>query len=257
MTDTKNPFGHLLPPKKATTAIVGEPMTHAEFQQAMSEVKPTPEVKPASLSATKPTLGGVKPKVVTPEPVKNLPVALNPLTTLMKPSDFPEPQHVSHVIASGTVHELANLDTDSLEPHKRPEQPLNAKANDRTKQLTLSSGRSVREVCDNVDKILESDPQLRGPNLMYVRSYVSALMVTLKIHPEFDEVLIDGDVHNIMKFVRATREEALSLRDVKVEKKAKKASNKANSITTKAFGDSDKFDELFNKTIFGPMGGPK
>jgi len=122
--------------------------------------------------------------------------------------------------------ELAHIDTTNMEPKQAMTPSLTLKAQQKAAALILESGEEVKELCDRVDKLLESSPQLVGPPLIHVRGYVRQLMVTLKEKPEFDNILIDKDTRNIMRVARAIREEALALREVKTEKKVKRESNK-------------------------------
>ena len=125
-----------------------------------------------------------------------------------------------------SLEELAHIDTTNMEPKQAMTPSLTLKAQQKAAALILESGEEVKELCDRVDKLLESSPQLVGPPLIHVRGYVRQLMVTLKEKPEFDNILIDKDTRNIMRVARAIREEALALREVKTEKKVKRESNK-------------------------------
>jgi hypothetical protein len=111
-------------------------------------------------------------------------------------------------------------------------------------------------VCDQIDKLIgdEAGAALEGPSLITVRNYVQTLMVTLKTRPEFDSVIIDKDVRNIMKFIRATREEALALREVKTTKKAVREAKK-ETATKKTSAKALGFEDAFKSVMFGPFGG--
>lgn len=137
------------------------------------------------------------------------------------------------------VHALAELNTDSMKPQDKPITSLTLKAAQRTEKLVLDSAQDVRQLCDQVDQLISSNEQLAGPALIHLRGYVRQLMVTLKEKPEFDNILIDkegglSDTRNIMKFIRATREESLLLRDVKTEKKAVRGAKKEKTSTLNA-----------------------
>lgn len=178
--------------------------------------------------------------------------SVNPLMTLTAPLP-PEPdspktfETIEHDADEGKlmpsgVHEIANINTESMEPespqkYKLPE--TNRKAMALTKGLILEDAPSVRKLCDDIDAVIEANESLAGPPLITLRGYVTQLMVTLKERPEFDSVLIAKDTRNVMKYVRANREDSLVLRDIKVEKKAAKtvrASKK--SKTDQLMGDA-------------------
>ncbi len=148
------------------------------------------------------------------------------------------------------MQELAMVDTENMEPTNpiRRVPNLNVKAANMAKSLTLESPASVRELCDKLDAMIgeRAAPDLQGPQLIDIRNYVQTLMVTLKSRPEFDSVIIDKDVRNVMKFIRATRQEALELRDVKTEKKATRSAKK-EVTSSRAKG----FESAFNAIMFG------
>lgn len=172
-------------------------------------------------------------------------VQANPLTSLLAPSAPTQP------LAGATVkdeissqYQLAGIDTTSLTPATQPKTQLASKVEARTEQLILESGKSVRELCDQVDHVMAEDKQLSMADYATIRGYVMQLMITLKSRPEFESLLIDKDVRNVMRFLRATREEAMALRDVKTEKKATRGVKKER--TTKIGSDmKDAFNEVF------------
>lgn len=146
--------------------------------------------------------------------------------------------------------ELAMIDTENMEPTPVNQRVpnLNVRAANLAKASVLQSGESVRELCDRLDNMIgdKAAPDLQGPNLFEIRNYVQTLMITLKSRPEFDSVVIDKDVRNVMKFIRATRQEALELREVKTVKKATRAVKKeVTSSKTKGF------EKAFQSIMFG------
>lgn len=173
----------------------------------------------------------------------------NPFTGLRPP----EPAESNGELVPSGVQELGAIDTESMEPSEKREANLNVKAKAFGKTLTLDSASSVRALCDEIDSLIGDNATgasaaLQGPNLITIRNYVQSLMVTLKSRPEFDSVLIAHDVRNVMKFIRATRQETLELRDIKVTKKAVRAAKKETS-TNKAKG----FDDAFKSVMFGTL----
>lgn len=127
-----------------------------------------------------------------------------------------------------------NTDTDEFEPKDSHEKTELVKAAEMAKDLVLKDSSSVRNLCDKIDELIESHDQLVGPSLITLRGYVQTLMVTLKTRPEFDEIIIDKDVRNVMKFIRSVRETALATREVKITKKAVRETKAAKNAPTQA-----------------------
>lgn len=146
------------------------------------------------------------------------------------------------------LHELASLNTESMEPATKRDTNLNVKAKQLGQRLVLKDSGSVRELCDRIDQMIESNPNLVGPNLGITRNYVQQLMMTLKAHPEFDEVVIAKDVRNVMQFIRQTRTETLAQREVKVEKKVIREIKKG--ATNKKLGG---MEAAFDKIMGGGL----
>ncbi len=201
----------------------------------------------------------VKTEVVTPAKVEILPpvaptaisTAKNPFASLMA---APTAESIAADKALtqprnqlNQLSELAAMNTESLEPNTgKPETNINVKAAVRSASLMLESPEEVRQLCDRVDQMIESNEALSGPPLIELRGYVQRLMITLKERPEFDSIVIDKDIRNVMRFIRATREETLALREVKTERKAKREANKA----VKVIKDSPMKD-AFNAIMLG------
>lgn len=163
-------------------------------------------------------------------------------------NEMPKPE--STALQPYDREELAMIDTENMEP-TAPNQKvptINVRAANLAKASALTSGESVRDLCDRLDAMIgeRAAPDLQGPSLFEIRNYVQTLMITLKSRPEFDSVIIDKDVRNVMKFIRATRQEAIELRDVKVVKKATRAVKK-ETVASKAKG----FESAFNSIMFG------
>lgn len=59
------------------------------------------------------------------------------------------------------------------------------------------------------------------------RKYVSEIMMELKQNPDYDSILIDRDVHNVMLFVRASRQYATASFVTQKKKSAERAEKKA------------------------------
>jgi hypothetical protein len=85
---------------------------------------------------------------------------------------------------------------------------------------------NFQDVVDKFDALLSRDNAINEMNIGHLRNYVQRIFVDLKNNPEYDGMIIDRDVHNIIKFMRAVKSEAQDLAIDKKEKKAKADSNK-------------------------------
>lgn len=86
----------------------------------------------------------------------------------------------------------------------------------------------IKELTTRFDEMMCRDNGIDMLNLGLARAYVKKIMVMLKENPEFDNLIIDKDVHNIMAFVRKTRETAVDTINVKSAKAEKSAATKAS-----------------------------
>jgi len=236
MADKPNPFLKLLNQVKADAAKTATPKV---------EEKNIPDSPKKDL--TNPFISG---KVVSPptQEKTSLPQVTPQAQQLLGAGVGETTQSESTDLVPYDTHELANINTESMEPVEKRETNLNVKAKQFGQKLQLESTQSVRELCDTLDAMMESEnaATLQGPKLIDIRNYVQTLMITLKARPEFDSVIIDKDVRNVMKFIRATREEALALREVKVVKKATRSAKKeTTSVKNKGFEDA------FKNIMFG------
>lgn len=212
--------------------LMAEAMAKKMGQQPKTQVA---ESKPAA-EPTKPepapVIASVPAKV---EPNPFLVVDNNQLLTSDsgEASERSEPaeQHLSSETVLYSAEQLArvNTDGDELEPKDRHEKTELVKAAEMAKDLVLKDSSSVRHLCDAIDTLIESHDRLVGPSLITLRGYVQTLMVTLKARPEFDEIIIDKDVRNVMRFIRTVRETALATRETKMVKKAVRETKKAKS----------------------------
>jgi len=93
-----------------------------------------------------------------------------------------------------------------------------------------------KELTNNFDDLLAKSAGITMVNIDTARAYVKRIMTDLKEHPEYDRLLIDRDVHNIIKFVRSLKETALETVEVKRDKSAK-AESRAKGRKNR-FGDT-------------------
>ena len=94
---------------------------------------------------------------------------------------------------------------------------------------------NFKEVLDRFDELLIRDQGVNDMNVMHLRDYVQRIFVDLANNPEYDGLLIDRDVHNVIKYMRAVKGQA---QELAVEKQAKAAKSSANR------GKKNKFAEI-------------
>lgn len=248
MVDKPNPFLKLMQSVKKDMTATPKP-AEKNISDSVSRALTSPSV-PATAISSEPKEKATMPEL-TPQTQRLLgaggTTAGGPTTSDETAMDFDSMMAADELQPSG-MQELASMNTESLEPQSRREANLNVQANQLTKRLQLDSAESVRELCDRIDSMIEDKAaaNLQGPGLLQMRNYVQSLMVTLKTRPEFDSVIIAKDVRNVMQYIRATRDEALSLREVKTTKKTVRAAKKEQT-TTKAKG----FENAFHAIMFG------
>lgn len=79
----------------------------------------------------------------------------------------------------------------------------------------------------NLDQLVGEQTGIGQLQLDIVRKYVSEIMVTLKENPEFEPILVDKDVHNVMVFVQSSMNLATADFVQKKQKKDTSAAKKA------------------------------
>lgn len=100
--------------------------------------------------------------------------------------------------------------------------------------------KDFQDVLDRFDKIMLRDQGDIDVDLPHMRNYVMRIMTDLRENPEFDGLIIDRDVHNIIAFMRRVKGEALVIADQKATKSAK---SKAKPKASNRFAmDLDTFD---------------
>lgn len=97
-----------------------------------------------------------------------------------------------------------------------------------------------QEILDRFDGMMTRDHGILDIDLQRCRDFVKKIMVELKENPEYDNLIIDRDVHNIIKFQRRLKTEAEKQIVTKVEKAAKKSTKpKAGQRFAMDLGDLD------------------
>lgn len=91
---------------------------------------------------------------------------------------------------------------------------------------------NFQEMLDKFDKLMIRDQGVNDLNVGHFRDYVKRIFIELKENPEYDGLIIDRDVHNVIKFMRAVKGQA---QELAVEKKTKAAKTQANKAKSNRF----------------------
>lgn len=88
------------------------------------------------------------------------------------------------------------------------------------------------DVLKKFDELMIRDQGVNDLNVGHLRDYVKRIFVDLKENPEYDGLIVDRDVHNVIKFMRAVKGQA---QELAVDKKAKAAKKEASSAKKNRF----------------------
>lgn len=89
--------------------------------------------------------------------------------------------------------------------------------------------QSFKHRLDELDKLVSSQLGINAFTIDAVRGHVKQIMMDLTTQPELEAILIDRDVHNVLRFIRHVKDDASATRVVVKEKKAV-AAKKAKKI---------------------------
>lgn len=98
-------------------------------------------------------------------------------------------------------------------------------------------GMGFQEMLDTLDNLIVKESGINSFNIDLVRGFVRQIMTDLKTTPEYDAMLIDRDVHNVLAFIQHVKNDAVTVKVTKKEKKEVKA--KKGRIVGLKFGASD------------------
>ena len=97
-----------------------------------------------------------------------------------------------------------------------------------------------QRVLDAFDHLASTTLEFDELTIPGVRRYVMDIMVALKTNPEYDGILVARDVHNVMKFIRASKQITEAGFVVTAKKREKKEAAKKN----RAVFDMDMLGDL-------------
>ena len=98
-----------------------------------------------------------------------------------------------------------------------------------------------QELLNRFDNLLIRDGQIDLSNIDTCRAYVKKIMVDLKENPEYDNLIIDRDVRNVIMFIRSVKDTAIQELNTKKEKGTKRKANAAAKKVSR-FGDVGTLD---------------
>lgn len=106
--------------------------------------------------------------------------------------------------------------------------------------------KDFKETLDRFDMIMQRDQGDIDFDLPHMRNYVMRIMVDLKENPEYDGLIIDRDVHNIIAFMRRLKGQAITIANEKTTKAQAKASKP--KVGARFAMDFDNIDLMATKT---------
>lgn len=141
------------------------------------------------------------------------------------------------------------LATLSVTPQPEPVVDIQSELNALDKTAVMVPAEGFKQKLDDFDALVSAASGIGKTEIDGARMYVSTIMTELKEHPEYEPILIDRDVHNVMLFVQASRNMATANFVVQKEKAAKRVSKKAEAASmtfdpTIMLGDMSKDSRL-------------
>lgn len=141
-----------------------------------------------------------------------------------------------------SVSDLTGLDTGDIPALKDKADAVQLRA----EKYIIKESEGLRTLCDAIDAAMSRDDIMEGFNLDAVRGYVKTVMVTLKAKPEFDGILLDKDVSNLVQFATRAYHQAETIRQMESGAKAAKAAKRK----TKESGSKAKIAAIASKVEF-------
>ena len=129
-----------------------------------------------------------------------------------------------------TPLDLAMMNTDDIEELRNRAESMLA----REKKFVLKSPDELRVMLDLIDSRFQSDERLGAFELAPIRNYIQAVMTTLRHFPEFETIVLDADVRNIIRFAIETFTNSSQAVGSKALNEATKKSIRAPKAAAKA-----------------------
>lgn len=207
----------------------------AGFDLAKMGLKPQAGLMKASTAVAKPATEAPLP---TPEKVVEAPKAAIPkfnLASIGVKAPVKAPVLVPSVVPK-TSPAPAPTGTDLIPYAPIPE----------AEQSTILRGPAgFKEKLDKLDNLIVAGAGITQTTLDTCRHYVADVMMELRKFPEYDSILIDRDVHNVMMFVQQSTSQASKDFAKKGEAREKKASKAvaASQFDLSGLGDMTTLDK--------------
>ena len=150
--------------------------------------------------------------------------------------------------ASYTVAQLAEMNTDDIRLLAERADSMLA----REAKYTLGSVDELRTMLDLIKGKMAGDNRFDVFDLGQVQNYVKSVMITLRVNPEFDSILLDEDVHALFAYAQEQFQVSANLNGIKVESetaKASKAASKRAVTSAKASAMAAALDDMLKKGI--------
>lgn len=135
-----------------------------------------------------------------------------------------------------SLDDLARIDTSSVDELKNRHDAYISKM----KEFVLDDAEGIRALLDYIDSRIGGDRTVDHFDLAAVRDSVRGIMVTLKMHPEYNGILLDEDIGNIVAFARETHRAALETNELA---RIKAASKPKRGSTPKAAAKQARFEK--------------
>lgn len=135
-------------------------------------------------------------------------------------------------IEESGVTALATLDTSHMEatPQRLSAHDQLVQAQERIE--SINGPEDFRSMADELDNMLATETGVSVVNIGVLRSYVQRLSVALHNNAEYESMLLDKDVHNILRVLRSMHQMDMSDYAEKQEKRVTRSTKKAISGKT-------------------------
>jgi hypothetical protein len=138
-----------------------------------------------------------------------------------------------------SLKDFATLNTDGIDARNNPASLAETQIAQIKGEMLLSGPANIRVALDEVDSLMTKDVGINTITLGVIRNKIESVMVSLRDNPEWDSIMLDKDVHNVIRFLRSVRGEAQLEREQKVAKKAVRPASPKRAGKTLSLGSFD------------------
>lgn len=161
-------------------------------------------------------------KVESPKPITPTVAPASP-----QPVDsIPIPQPSTGSILATTAQ------AEAVKESRKELVPIQSQTNDILGDLKLPTRdpKDFKGLLDRLDEVITSQLGISKLTIDSIRGYVKQIMMDLQTQPDLDALLIDRDTHNVLKFIRYVKDDAVIARGQIQDKKTAKAKKKFNPL---------------------------